>query len=46
MAMNNLIGHSDNYLKTSGILRQYCKDIPAVNNDNANVNFTENKLTN
>ena len=33
MLMNNLIEYSDNYLKTSGSLWQYCKDIPAVNND-------------
>ena len=31
--------------KTSGILWQYCKDIPAVDNNNAIVNFTDNNLT-
>ena len=31
MAMYNLIEYSNNYSKTSGSLRQYCKDIPAVN---------------
>ena len=30
---------------TSGSFWQYCKDIPAVNNTNAIVNFTENNLT-
>ena len=29
--MFNLIEYSDNYLKTSGSLWQYCKDIPAIN---------------
>ena len=36
MPMYNLIEYSDNYSKTSGSLRQYCKDIPAVN-DNGNI---------
>ena len=35
----NLIEYSDNYSKTSGSLWQYCKDIPAVNNDGNIVNF-------
>ena len=43
--MYNLIEYSDNYAKTSGSLWQYCLDIPAVNNNNAIVNFTENNLT-
>ena len=30
----NLLEYSDNYSKTSGSLWQYCKDIPAVNNNN------------
>ena len=33
MLMYNLIEYSDNYSETSGSLWQYCKDIPAVNND-------------
>ena len=45
MAMYNLIEYSDNYSKTSGSLWTYCKDIPAVDNNNANVNFAENNLT-
>ena len=32
MPMYNLIEYSDNYLKTSGTLWQYCKDISAVHN--------------
>ena len=39
MPMYNLIEYSDNYSKTSGSLWQYCKDIPAVNNDGNIVNF-------
>ena len=45
MPMYNLIEHSDNYSKTSESLWQYCKDVPAVDNNNAFVNFTENDLT-
>ena len=45
MPMNNLIEYSDNCSKTSGSLWQYCKDTPAVDNNNAIVNFTENNLT-
>ena len=45
MPMYNLIEYSDNYPKTSGSLWQYCKDISAVDNNNAIVNFTENNLT-
>ena len=39
MHMYNLIDFSDNYSKKSGNLCQYCKDIPAVNNNNAIVNL-------
>ena len=45
MPMCNLIECSDNYPQTSGSLWQYCKDIPAVNNNNAIVDFTNNNLT-
>ena len=41
MPMYNLIEYSDNYLKTSGSLWQYCKDIPALDNNNNIVNFNE-----
>ena len=44
-AMYNLKYYSDNYSKTSGSLWQYCKDISAINNINAIVNFTNNNLT-
>ena len=33
MPMYNLVEYSDNYSKTSGSLWQYCKEIPAVNDD-------------
>ena len=39
MPMHNLIEYSDNYSKTSGSLWQYCKDIPAVDNNGAIVDF-------
>ena len=45
MSMYNLIEYSDNYSNTSGSLWQYCKDIPAVDNNNAIVNFAESNLT-
>ena len=44
MPMYNLMEYSDNYLKTSGSLWQYCKDISAVDNNNAIVDFTETIL--
>ena len=43
--MYNLIEYSDNYAKTTGSLWQYCKDIPARNNNNEIVVFTGNNLT-
>ena len=45
MRMYNLIEYSDNYVKTTGSLWQYCKDIPARNDDNKIVVFTENNTT-
>ena len=39
MTMYNLIYYSDNYSKTSGSLWQYCKEIPAVNDDGDIINF-------
>ena len=41
----NLLEYSDNYSKTSGSLWQYCKDLPAVDNNNATADFAENNLT-
>ena len=38
MYMYNLIEYSDNYSKTSGSFWQYCKDMPALDNNNAIVN--------
>ena len=43
--MHNLTEYSDSHSKTYGSLWQYCKDIPAVNNNNAIFNFTNNNLT-
>ena len=45
MPMYNSIAYSDNYSKTSGSLWQYCKNIAAVNNNNAINDFTESSLT-
>ena len=39
MPMYNLIEYSENYSKTSGSLWQYCKEIPAINDDEAIVDF-------
>ena len=39
MPMYNLIEYSDNYSKTSGSLWQYYKEIPAINNNGAIVDF-------
>ena len=39
MPMYNLIEYSDNYSKTSGSLWQYCKEIPAINDNGAIVAF-------
>ena len=39
MPMYNLIEYSGNYSKTSGNVLQYCKDIPAVKNDDDIVDF-------
>ena len=44
MSMYNLIEYSDSYSKTSGSLWQYCKEIPAINNDGAIVDFNEANL--
>ena len=44
MPMYNLIEYNDNYAKTTGSLWQYCKDIPA-RNDNQIVIFAEDNLT-
>ena len=45
MPMYNLIEYSDNYSKTSGSLGEYCKDIPAVNNNSDIVDFNEANAT-
>ena len=45
MPMYNLIEYSDNYAKTTGSLWQYCKDIPARDNNNLIEGFTAANLT-
>ena len=40
MPMYNLIEYSDSYSKAPGSLRQYCKCIPAADNNNTMFNFT------
>ena len=42
--MYNLIEYSDNYAKTTGSLWQYCKDIPARNDNDEIVVFGRNNL--
>ena len=39
MPMYNLIEYSDNYSKKSGSLWKYCKEIPAIDDDGAIVDF-------
>ena len=45
MPMYNLIEYSDNYAKTSESLWQYCKDIPARNNNNEITEVTVDNTT-
>ena len=45
MPMYNLIEYSDNYAKTTGILLQYCKDIPVPDNNDEITAFDANNLT-
>ena len=40
----NLLEYSPAYEKTSGSLWQYCKDIPAVDNNNTIAKFTDNSI--
>ena len=45
MPMYNSIEHCDNYSETSGILFQYCRDVPAVDNNVAVTDFTDANVT-
>ena len=45
MPIYNLAEYDDNYSKTSGSLWQYCKDIPAINDNGDVVNFDANNAT-
>ena len=43
--MYNLIEYSDNYAKAFGVLWQYFRDVPAVNDDGEIIHFTEATAT-
>ena len=45
MPMYNLIEYSGSYSKTTGSLWQYCKETPAVNDNEAIVGFNEANAT-
>ena len=45
MPIYHFIKHSDNFSKASGSFWQYCKDIPAVNNDGDIVDFNGGNAT-
>ena len=45
MPMYNLIEYSNNYAKTTGSLRKYCKDIPARNGNDEIIVFGVNNVT-
>ena len=45
MPLYNLLEYSNDYAKALGSLWQYFIDIPAVDNNNVIVKFTENNLT-
>ena len=40
MEIYDLIDYSDNFPKTSGILWQFCRDVPALNDDGEITDFT------
>ena len=46
MAMYNVFEYSGDYAKTTGSLWQYCKDIPAQDNNNLIAEFTAGNTTN
>ena len=46
MSIYNLIEYSDNYLKKSGILWQYCRDELTLVNDGTIASFTTDNATN
>ena len=43
--MYNLVEYSDNYLKTSGILWQFYRDVSALDDDDVITDFTEANAT-
>ena len=46
MPMCDLIEYSDNYSKTSRILWQYCRDVPAIDANGACGSFTKKQRKN
>ena len=45
MPIYNLIEYCDDYSKTSGILFQYSRDVPVLDNNGATIDFTEANIT-
>ena len=45
MPKYNWIEYSDNYLKTSGILWQFYRDVPVLDDDSAIIDFTKANAT-
>ena len=45
MPIYNVIEYNDNYSRTSGILWQYCRNVPVVDDDGAITDFTEGNAT-
>ena len=45
MPIYKLIKYGNNYSKACGILRQYCRDVPDVDNDAGITHFTEGNST-
>ena len=43
--MQNLIGYSANYSKTSGILFQYCRGVQVLDNDGEVIYLIESNFT-
>ena len=43
--MYNLVEYSDNYLKTSGVLWQFYRDVSALDDDDVITDFTEDNAT-
>ena len=44
MPIYNLIEYNNNYSKTSGISFQYCRHVPAADNNGATIDFREGNV--